>query len=205
MRRVLLAALGLALLTGCGVRDTAAAAPKLGVTSSTPTRATIPPPVCSPEGIGFSIVGGDAAMGIRVLTVEMVNCGTRPYTVSGYPRLRLYDDEQRPIDVAVLHGSGDIATVPGFDALPPESITLQPGERAQSGLLWRNLLTDSDLNASKTAVRLDVAVATDKPWQDVPVVMPNEVTGASPVTIDLGNTGRLGVEAWHRASPQPGG
>jgi hypothetical protein len=136
-------------------------------------------------------------MGIRVLTMELVNCGTEPITVNGYPTVRLYDENHDPIDVAVGQGSSSIATVPEFDN-PPQPVTLQPGERAQSGLLWRNLVTDSTVNAT-TAYHLDAAVAEGKPWHVVPMVIPDSVRGAADVTIDLGNTGKIGVQAWQKA------
>jgi uncharacterized protein DUF4232 len=140
----------------------------------------------------FSVASTEAAMGLRVLTVEMVNCGTTPYVVNGYPALRLFDEDHEPIDVAVGQGSASIASVPDFDH-PPTEVVLQPGEKAWSGLLWRNLVTDSTVKAS-TAAYLEVAPAPGRPWQDVPLVWRGDATD-----IDLGNTGRLGVEAWKKA------
>jgi hypothetical protein len=137
-------------------------------------------------------VGSDAAMGLRVLTIELTNCGTTPITVHGYPALRLYDEDDQPVDVTVVRGSGDIATDPEFD-VPPREVVLQPGQKAHSGLLWRNLVTDPTVKAT-TATRLEAAVAQGEPWQEVPVVEPGNATGT--VHIDLGNTGKLGVQAW---------
>jgi Protein of unknown function (DUF4232) len=152
-----------------------------------------------PDGLGFSTAGTDAAMGLRVLTLQVTNCGSVPRTLNGYPSIRLFDDDQHQLDVDVSDGSGGIATVPEFDD-PPRAVTLQPGERAWSGLLWRNLVTDPDLGKVETAVRLQAAVTAGQPYREVPLIAPNEVQGAIQVNIDLGNTGRIGVEAWRKAT-----
>ena len=194
MKQVVLGVVGLALLAGCGVRPAAGGPEIPRTTASTPApRPKVPEVVCSPEGVTISVSGGDAAMGLRTLTLDLTNCGTTPLTVHGYPAVRLFDEDDQPIDVAVGEGSADIALVPGFDD-PPQAITLQPGEKAHSGLLWRNLVTDATVQAT-TATRLEAAPAQGDPWQEVPLVEPN---GPRTVTIDLGNTGRLGVQAWRK-------
>jgi len=175
----------LALLAGCVARQEALPDP------SSTTASTWAGPTCPKEGVSFRVAGSDAAMGLRVLTIDMVNCGRRPYTVNGYPSVRLFDEEHEPIEVAVLRGSGSISSVPDFDN-PPSEVTLRPGEKARSGLLWRNLVTDATVDAT-TASYLEAAPAEGRPWQQVP----NE--DANPVHIDLGNTGQLGVQAWHKA------
>lgn len=198
--------LGLALLavggglTGCGVRVTPAGSGASGVAATVPTTTstavTMPPVECSPEGVRFAVVGEDAAMGLRDVAFEVVNCGTAPHTVSGYPEIRLFDEGHQSVPATVEHGSGTIATVPEFDN-PPGEVTLRPGERARSGLLWRNLVTDPDPAKSVTAHYLEVM--TGRTWQDMPMVMPDDLQGARQVTVDLGNTGRLGVRAWVRS------
>jgi hypothetical protein len=196
VRRVLLAVLGLVLLAGCGVRQTMPGArPPAPPPTTNPT--TGPEVECPAAGVGFSVTGTDAAMGIRVLTIEMVNCGSRPYAVDGYPAVRLFDEDHEPVDVAVAQGSGSIATVPEFD-VPPVAVTLRPGEKVRAGLLWRNLVTDATVDAT-TAHYLEAAPARGTPWQEVPLVVPDELDGARTVDIDLGTTGRLGVSAWKRA------
>lgn len=199
--------LGLVLLAGCGARA-AAGGPEIDTAPSSTvpnpnrpgpleTTSAVPEAQCSPDGAAISTVGGDAAMGLRVLGIELVNCGSAPITVNGYPALRLYDEDDQLIDAAVLHGSADISVMPEFDN-PPVAITLQPGEKARSGLLWRNLVTDATVKAT-TATRLQAAPAQGAPWVEVALVIPNEVTGSSATTIDLGNTGKLGVQAWQKA------
>lgn len=189
------------LLAGCGVRPETVSAgstytPFAPPTSSTPTLTELE---CTPEGVGFSVASTEAAMGLRVLTLEMVNCGEKPLVVNGYPSIRLFDEEHEPIAVTVGQGSSGVATVPDFDT-PPQEVVLQPWEKVRSGLLWRNLVTDATVNAT-TAVYLEAASAAGKPWQDVPMVTPDPMGGARTVDIDLGNTGALGVEAWKKAIP----
>lgn len=210
VRRVFVGVVGVALLVsgGCGVRVVATGAEASGVAATVPatatvatttsTRLTMPPAECSAEGVRFAVVGGDSAMGLRELAFELVNCGTAPVTVAGYPDVRLFGEDHQPVTVAVERGDGSIATVPEFDN-PPGEVTLQPGERARSGLLWRYLVTDSDLSKSVTAYYLEATAGPGRPWLDVPMVMPDATAGARQVTVDLGNTGKLGVRAWTKA------
>jgi hypothetical protein len=186
VRRFVLAVLASALLAGCTVRPAALPAP-----AGSSVRPVPPVVTCWPEGVVFSVGGEDAAMGLRVLTVELTNCGSAPYPVNGYPRVRLLDERHRPLEVSVLHGSASIATVPGFDT-PPSAITLRPGEQARAGLLWRNGVTDTTADPV-TAVHLEAAAAPGEPWRPVPS------DGPDGVHIDLGTTGRLGVQAWQPA------
>jgi hypothetical protein len=87
----------------------------------------------------------------------------------------------RPVAGTVASTSGGISSaVTGFDD-PPRSVTLRPGERARSGLVWRN------------TVQPGIPV-------DVPYVRVRTKSGAAPVTVtphfDLGTTGKLGVSPW---------
>ncbi|MFI7280680.1 DUF4232 domain-containing protein [Micromonospora chersina] len=152
---------------------------------STPAAGTAPPPpACSPEGIRITELGVDAAMGLRAMGLELVNCGDRPYELRGYPVPSLRDTDRDPLKVTVIPGARPITS--GFDQ-PPTRIVLRPGERASAALLWRNLVTDPTVVASN-GVYLDIAPLPGRPSYPV------ELDGP----IDLGNTGRLGVSAWKR-------
>lgn len=132
-------------------------------------------------------------MGIRVMALHLVNCGKRPYTVNGYPGIRLFDEYRKPIDLQVGKGSAGVAMVPDFDE-PPKKVTLQPGEHVVSSLLWRNLVTETDVKAT-TGVYLEAAPAEGAPWQEVSML----VSGREGKTnIDLGNTRKLGTQAWKK-------
>ncbi|MFG1775044.1 DUF4232 domain-containing protein [Micromonospora sp. NPDC049051] len=76
----------------------------------------------------------------------------------------------------------------GFDA-PPRPLTLRPDERAAATVLWRNLVTDSTVVATN-GERLEIAPAKGQAAQVVGLDGP----------IDLGNTGRIGVSAWKKAT-----
>ncbi|MFF5566005.1 DUF4232 domain-containing protein [Streptomyces sp. NPDC012623] len=156
----------------------------LTVTKIPADEAPAEPGICPASGIRVGIDQGDAAMGLRVVGLHLDNCGTRAYSVEGYPLLELLDDDREPVDgVEILDGSGAITPAAGSDE-PPRPVTLQPGESATSGLVWRNT------TGSGTAV-------------NVPYVRVRVKTGADPVTVtpnlDLGTTGRLGVRAWTKA------
>ncbi|MEU5234590.1 DUF4232 domain-containing protein [Streptomyces anulatus] len=147
------------------------------------SEAAAEPGVCPASGIRVSADKGDAAMGLRVVGLHLDNCGTRDYTVEGYPLLELLDDGLKPVDgVKILDGSREITTSAGADE-QPRPVTLRPGEAATAGLVWRNT------TESGTPV-------------NVPYVRVRAKDGADPVTVtpnlDLGTTGKLGVRPWKK-------
>ncbi|MER5990405.1 DUF4232 domain-containing protein [Streptomyces viridosporus] len=141
------------------------------------------PGACPASGVRISADEGNAAMGLRVVTLHLDNCGTRTYTVEGYPLLELLDDGLEPVDgVEILDGSGEITTGAGPDE-QPRPVTLEPGESATAGLVWRNT-TEFGTPVNVPHVRVRVK------------------EGADPVTVtphlDLGTTGKLGVRPWEK-------
>jgi hypothetical protein len=159
------------------------------VTSVPATEAPAEADACPPSGIRVTADDGDAAMGLRVVGLFLENCGDRDYTVKGYPRLTLLDDDHQPVDgVTIVHGGGGIATVTGFDD-PPRTVTLAPGERARSGLMWRNT------TGSGTAVGVPYVRVLARPDAAPVMITPH---------LDLGTTGKLAVSAW-RAAAEPQG
>lgn len=138
---------------------------------------------CPASGIRVYADRGDAAMGLRVVGLHLENCGTRDYTVEGYPLLELLDSGMKPVEgVRVLKGSEEITTGAGPDE-PPRRVVLRPTEAATASLVWRNT------TEAGTAVT-------------VPYVRVRAKAGADPVTVtpglDLGTTGRLGVRPWKK-------
>lgn len=176
-------------LTACG----AAPAPQ-------PPTATAPPPSDAPEqqgcpesGVRINAGYGDAAMGLRVLGLEMTNCGERTITVQGYPGVVVLDGEQQPLNVAVLQGAGSITGASSYDHVAP--VVLEPGATALSGIAWRNTYTDV---TAPPVVGEHLRVA---PWggaeEQLISQAPQPTSGeAAPITIDLGSTGKLGVYPW---------
>ncbi|MFF4319968.1 DUF4232 domain-containing protein [Streptomyces sp. NPDC001568] len=140
--------------------------------------------VCPEGGVRLLEGAGDAAMGLRVAEVQLVNCGTKPYVLNGHPQVRVLDRQRRPVEVSVAPGSNGVATGTGLDAAP-QRVTLQPGQAARMGLVWRNLVTDPTVPVAEGWV-LDVVPRPGAPRQTLEL-------GRS---IDLGNTGRLGIGPW---------
>ncbi|MEU3185122.1 DUF4232 domain-containing protein [Streptomyces sp. NPDC006923] len=159
----------------------------LDVTKVPAGEAPAEPGTCPASGIRISADEGDAAMGLRVVGLRLDNCGTRAYTVEGYPLLELLDSDREPVDgIRILDGSGEITTGAGPDSRP-RPVTLRPGESATAGLVWRNTTEGG------TPV-------------NVPYVRVRAKAGADPVTVapglDLGTTGKLGVRPWEKAEPR---
>ncbi|MFF7449274.1 MULTISPECIES: DUF4232 domain-containing protein [unclassified Streptomyces] len=140
---------------------------------------------CPASGTHLYLDQGDAAMGLRVVGLHLVNCGTRPYALDGYPELRLLGADHTPIEgVRVLDGTERISTAVGGGGAP-RPVTLRPGEAARTTLAWRNT----------TEAGLDGPV-------NVPYLQVRPKPGADPVTVvpelDLGTTGLLGVGPWEK-------
>ena len=155
--------------------------------SASPSASTDPLAECPASGIRIRSTGADAAMGLRALGLELVNCGEQPYQLNGYPVLHVFDEAREPIMLRVVNGAKEITS--GFDQ-PPRQVTLAAGERATAVVLWRNLVTDSTVVATNGEF-LTVAPAAGQPAEEVDPDGP----------IDLGNTGRIGVSAWKKADP----
>ncbi|MFJ5262341.1 DUF4232 domain-containing protein [Streptomyces sp. NPDC088387] len=144
---------------------------------------------CPPSGVRVYADQGDAAMGLRVVGLNLENCGTDEYRLNGYPDLELANADHEPVDgIDILHGGSEISTGTGADG-PPQPVTLKRGERAHATLVWRN------------TTEFGEAV-------NVPYVTVRAKSGADPVTVtpelDLGTTGRLGVGPWKKSEPLEG-
>ncbi|MET9961821.1 DUF4232 domain-containing protein [Streptomyces sp. NPDC006326] len=189
------------LVAGCGTPPPPRAAP--GPTAgadSARTAAPVPPHLpyggappsaaapdgpCPEGGVRLREGAGDAAMGLRVADVQLVNCGAQPYELEGYPEIRVLDRSRTPVEVTVGHGSSGITTgAPALDA-PPGKVVLRPGQAASVGLVWRNLVTDAERPAAEGWV-LEVVPRPGAPRVAL------ELTRS----IDLGSTGKLGVGPW---------
>ncbi|MFF1495805.1 DUF4232 domain-containing protein [Streptomyces sp. NPDC058304] len=139
-----------------------------------------------PEG-GVRLLEGDgnAAMGLRVTDIQLVNCGTQPYVLEGYPEIRLLDKMRVPVEVAVVHGSEEITSAPTGVEGAPQRVELRPGQAATVMMVWRNLVTDATVPAAEGWV-LDVTPRAGAPRVELGL-------GHS---VDLGNTGKLGIGPW---------
>jgi Protein of unknown function (DUF4232) len=146
-------------------------------------------PLCD-NGLQFTTTDGDAAMGLRVMQVQVRNCGTEALQLNGYPQVQLLDEERQPMVVDILEGSGGISSVDGFDA-PPQPITVQPGETAKTAFMWKN--TNTGEVPPQVGWYADMAAAPGGVWYELAPLPPR-----TSMHIDLGTTGRMGVQAWHR-------
>ena len=153
-----------------------------------PVETETPAPTETPEAEaaacpepGFSITTGEpnAAMGIRAISIELVNCGDEAIEVNGYPVVQVLHNGA-PIEVEVNQGS-DQLTDPG-----PTHIVVEPGESVSAGMLWRNKVESSDPADVVDATELVMSYAEDAPTI---VVEPM-------YSVDLGTTRYLEVTAW---------
>ncbi|SCX39001.1 Protein of unknown function [Klenkia marina] len=186
----LLLALVLALsLTACGPQPGAGGQPPTGpvtasapgsATGSTPAGAptTTPATGCPDPGLATSVGPVDGALGLRAVTLTLVNCGATTATVEGYPGLRLLDEEQADLDVAVVEEPDPVGNEPG---LPVTAVTLAPGGSAQAVLLWRNTVAEGE-NAPGSYLAVTA----------VPGAQEQLLT----LAVDLGTTARLVVGPW---------
>jgi uncharacterized protein DUF4232 len=165
-----------------------------------PTPSITPAPaesVCPESGVRISTPDGDAAMGLRLLDLELENCGTQPFQVKGYPALRLLDEDHQPVQVKIGPGTNGVTTDEVFDA-PARQVTLQPGEKAKSGLVWRNTYDDTT-SPPVVGVYLEISPVAGRPVQLIKPTRPSGDGKFTSVTIDLGSTGKLGVAPWAKA------
>ncbi|WP_405995352.1 DUF4232 domain-containing protein [Streptomyces sp. NBC_00986] len=137
---------------------------------------------CPASGIRVSADQGDAAMGLRVVGLHLDNCGTRDYTVDGYPLLELLDDDLKHVDgVKILDSTGAVTPGSGDDNQQAGPVTLGPGESATASLVWHNTTEFG------TPVNVPYVRVRAKAGADPVIVTPN---------LDLGTTGKLDVTPW---------
>ncbi|MFF0086679.1 DUF4232 domain-containing protein [Streptomyces canus] len=138
---------------------------------------------CPKSGMRLYADQGDAAMGLRVVGLHLVNCGTGPLQLNGYPKLTIQDEDHHTVDgVHILQGTDQISTGLGGDS-GPQPVVLRPGEAAVAQLAWRNT-TQAGAPVNAPYVRVWATPAAD------PVTVAPE--------LDLGTTGKLGVGAWRK-------
>lgn len=158
-----------------------------------PTTATPNAQGCPESGVTITEGVTSAAMGLRAMSLKLVNCGTGPYTVDGYPGVRVLDEDRQPLAVDVGNGTNGVTSdLPAFEAAPA-AVTVRPGDGATVGLVWRNTYTDTTAPPALGRY-LEISLAPGAPWL---AVIPE--AGARTVNIDLGSTGRLGVSPWAAA------
>jgi hypothetical protein len=175
MRSTFVALTVLLLVAACKDGGTGSARP--------PGAAKASESACPPSGVFVRKGQGDAAMGLRTLGIDLINCGGTPVTLNGHPHITLLDGDGASIPASVRNGSGGVSGVESFDRRPAP-LTVLPGGSATASILWRNLVTDGTRPAT-TAPSITVVA---KPG--MPAV---RVDG---MNVDLGNTTKVGVSPW---------
>ncbi len=135
--------------------------------------------------------GANAAMGLRVLGLRLVNRCPAPVRLDGHPVVRVLGDGRERLKVRILDGTADIVTLPNFTD-PPRPFVLVPRAEAAAAVVWRNTYDDTR-RPPVTGRHLAVAPR--------PGDRPQTLTPDAP--IDLGSTGRLGVTHWIPLEPPP--
>jgi hypothetical protein len=122
------------------------------------------------------------------MTLLLHNCGDKPYTVRGYPALRLLDADGQPVDVQVINDIAAITRVNTGLTEVAQQVTAAPGEYLRTGVAWRNTV----LGDSPPSVNVHLLEITPAPGDASHQVTPD-------YRLDLGNTGRLAVGPWQAA------
>ncbi|MGW3421843.1 DUF4232 domain-containing protein [Streptomyces phaeochromogenes] len=132
---------------------------------------------CPPSGLRFQADEGDAAMGLRAMGLDVINCGDRPYKLNGYPAVTVLDASGDPFPgVRTVEGTDKVSMAPEDPG--PRALTLDPGESAHAALYWRMHNQDG--------VYLRVA----------PEKGDGTVTVRPPYPLDIGPENILGTTAW---------
>ncbi|MER5179313.1 DUF4232 domain-containing protein [Streptomyces sp. NPDC002896] len=136
---------------------------------------------CPASGVRISAGPVDGAMGLRAQTVTLTNCGEQPYRLNGYPSVRVLDESGKVMSgVQTVQGTDSIPMAPPDDP-EPGPLTLDPGESAQAGLVWR-------MGAGAGTYLRIAPTAGDDP-----------VTVRMTDPLDIGPEQQLGTTAWHMA------
>ncbi|MEU4560138.1 DUF4232 domain-containing protein [Actinoplanes sp. NPDC023936] len=149
------------------------------------------PPVavtCPPSGIKLWFGETNAAMGLRVKGLLVVNCGENTVRLDGYPEIRPLDEDRNPITVRITHRTAEVSAALSHLDVPPRPIDLRPGDQASAALVWRNTYNDT--------TNLPVSIPLIEVGQPPQHVIPD-------APFDLGSTGRLGVGPWRPIEPAP--
>lgn len=155
---------------------------------ATPSSATPPSATPAPAG-DCPASGGRVEMGpvetalfARAVVLTLVNCGTAPYPVDGYPSVRVLDEDGDRLPVPVNPGRSMFG-----DDLGPEAVKLEPGGTLKAVLAWVSTAEGGELIESDA---LELAAAPDAGARTFPLV-----------GHDLRLMDELNMTAWRRTVP----
>jgi hypothetical protein len=112
--------------------DCAATRVRVGEVTKVPAAEVPPEPgECPPSGLRLTLEGGTSATGLHTRDLRLENCGTRDYSLNGYPLLEPLDKDRSLMKgVQILHGTGGIFNPGSESDEPPRPLVLKPGESA---------------------------------------------------------------------------
>lgn len=149
-----------------------------------PTPPPAPATACPPSGVTVAPGMEESASGLRVLTLELTNCGAETYELNGFPGIRVLNADGAVLAVEVGQGSSGISAVPAFD-VPPAPVALAPDDVATTAIMWKNTTLDGPRLLGAT---VEVQPRPDAAWQ--------ALESKDDLHIDLGTTGELAVRPW---------
>ncbi|MET7367118.1 DUF4232 domain-containing protein [Streptomyces sp. NPDC005566] len=108
---------------------------------------------CPASGARVDVGPVETAMFHRAVVLTLVNCGTKPYRVNGYPSVRALGEDGERIPVPVNAGGSMFGSDQG-----PKGVTLKPGKTVRSILAWVSTEEGGDLIEGDA---LEIAPAPD--------------------------------------------
>ncbi|WP_329212292.1 DUF4232 domain-containing protein [Streptomyces sp. NBC_00683] len=108
---------------------------------------------CPASGVRVDVGPVQTAMFHRAVTLTLVNCGTKPYSVNGYPSVRALGEDGERIPVPVNAGGSMFGNDQGA-----KGVTLKPGGTVRSVLAWVSTKEGGDLIEGDA---LEIAPAPD--------------------------------------------
>ncbi|MFD9503811.1 DUF4232 domain-containing protein [Streptomyces sp. NPDC060035] len=108
---------------------------------------------CPASGARVEMGQVQAAMFHRAVVLTLVNCGTKPYRVNGYPSVRALGEDGERIPVPVNADGSMFGNDQG-----PKGVTLKPGGTAKAILAWVSTKEGGDLIEGDA---LEIAPAPD--------------------------------------------
>lgn len=146
--------------------------------ASAPVAAPTPAGACDPADLAVTVVGQDAALGFRVLTLAVTSTAPAPCVVQGRPDLAFADADGDAVRPAVVPGTRAAET---GDPPDPAPLTLEPGAAAWADVTWR---------AQAPAGSRTVATVHAAPWAGL------ERTALA-AALDVVDGGAVAVSPWY--------
>jgi hypothetical protein len=186
------------LLTGCakqdGRPDSIDKLPPPSIEPTTTTtveagarpEATVPPNRTPSGGCqsGIALETGrvDAAAGFRGLGITLINCGTTPVTVEGFPSVEVLGDKGQTLELRAEQG----VPVDGWRG-PATTFAVAPLHSATFIVTWHNTVDRTDIPPA-VGWKLAVKPTGALPVQVIPIGFGDRM--------DLGTTGKFNISPW---------